>query len=219
MKSFIESGAIYELIQKELTHLPGERAHLEMVPYRTKESLFDPKGKAPKKSAVLCLLTEKNHSLEITLMERTRDGSPHSGQISFPGGKMEKSDPHLSYTALRETHEEIGIPPNQIKVLGELSSFYIPVSNFHVTPFIGFTNNVGSLVLSEKEVKSVFKITIDDLLNSRNLTKRDIPNHLGMVLKNVPCFYINDKIIWGATSLILNEVKMIYQNLMSQHMT
>ena len=84
MKSLIESGAIYELIEKELNNLPGEKAHIEMIPYRTAESLANFDDRLSKKSAVLCLLTAKNQTLEITLMERTKDGSPHSGQISFP---------------------------------------------------------------------------------------------------------------------------------------
>ncbi len=213
MKSIIKSGAIYELIQNELSNLPGEEAHLQMVPYRTKKSLMKSEGKPPMESAVLCLLSKERETLKITLMERTKDSSPHSGQISFPGGKKEQSDFDLSQTALRETHEEIGISPNNIALLGQLTPFYIPVSNFQVTPFIGFTQNTNQLILSQREVKSVFHITIDDLINPNHLLKRDIPNHLGQVLKNVPCFYINQKVIWGATSLVLNEVKMILKTI------
>lgn len=213
MKSLIESGAIYKLIEQELKNLPGEAAHLDMIPYRTKESIVNNRRKAAKKSAVLCLLSVANNTVQITLMERTKDGSPHSGQISFPGGKMEPTDPHLSYTALRETHEEIGISPNSISIIGELTPFYIPVSNFEVNPFIGHTETKQKLVLSNREVKSVFNVTIDDLLDPSNTIYRDIPNHLGQTLKNIPCFYINQKVIWGATSLVLNEVKMIWQKI------
>ena len=218
MKSLIESGAIYELIEKELNNLPGEKAHIEMIPYRTAESLANFDDRLSKKSAVLCLLTAKNQTLEITLMERTKDGSPHSRQISFPGGKMEETDNNLSHTALRETHEEIGIAPNKIKLIGQLTPFYIPVSNFQVTPFIGFGDNFGPLRLSRQEVVSVFNISIEDLLNPQFLTKKDIPNHLGQTLKNVPCFYINEKVIWGATSLILNEVKLILNAIAARHL-
>ncbi|MDX1350186.1 MAG: CoA pyrophosphatase [Putridiphycobacter sp.] len=216
MKSLIESGAIYELIKKELQNLPGDAAHLEMIPYRTKESLLKQPNQPAKQSAVLCLLTTSDSHLNITLMERTKDGSPHSGQISFPGGKMEQTDPHLSHTALRETYEEIGIKPTKIELLGRLTSLYIPVSNFEVTPFIGFTHKADDFVLSKREVKSVFNISLDDLVHPANKTKRDIPNHLGQTLKNIPCFYINNKIIWGATALVLNEVRTIWSTIQSK---
>lgn len=217
MKSLVQSGAIYKLIENELNNLPGEKAHLEMIPYRTPESLLNPGKNLAKQSAVLCLLSAKDNGLEIILMERTQDDSPHSGQISFPGGRMEKFDLDLSQTALRETHEEIGVKPSSIKLIGQLTPFYIPVSNFQVTPFIGYTEAMGPLVLSKKEVVSVFNITINDLLNQDHQTKRDIPNHRGQVLKNIPCFYINEKVIWGATSLILNELKIIYQNIINNN--
>ncbi|MFK8037632.1 MAG: CoA pyrophosphatase [Crocinitomicaceae bacterium] len=216
MNSAIKSGAIYKLIQDELTNLPGEKAHLEMVPYRSKESLTASKNTRIKESAVLCLLTQKNKSISITLMERTIDNSPHSGQISFPGGKMELFDKNLNETALRETHEEIGIHPSEIIVLGQLTPFYIPVSNFQVTPFIGYTTGNKTLKLSKREVKTVFEIDIQDLINPIHLTKKDIPNHLGQTLKNIPCFLIDNRVIWGATSLILNEVKLIYNTIENQ---
>lgn len=215
MKSVIKSGAIYKLIQNELTNLPGEKAHSEMIPYRLKENLHK-KGPTIKQSAVLCLLAQKKTSITITLMERTIDNSPHSGQISFPGGKIESSDQNLTETALRETYEEIGIAPNEITVLGQLSPLYIPVSNFQVTPFIGYTTGDKILNLSKKEVKTVFEIDIKDLINPIHLIKKDISNHLGQTLKNIPCFLIDGKVIWGATSLILNEVKLIYNKIDNQ---
>lgn len=217
MNSHIKSGAIYELIKKEMIDLPGEKAHLEMVPYRTAESLYKKDKQIPKQSAVLCLLSNQNKTLEITLMERTIDNSPHSGQISFPGGKMELHDQNLATTALRETQEEIGIAPEKIELIGQLTPFYIPVSNFEVTPFIGFSKEPNQLILSKREVKSVFTITIDDLLNPNHVAKKDIPNHLGQVLKNIPCFFIDNRVIWGATSIILNEVKQVYELVAKKH--
>jgi len=213
MNSAINSGTIYKLIEEQLRNLPAEKAHLEMIPYRTVESLRPSKDKKEKNSAVLCLFAINANSLDIILMERTEDGSPHSGQISFPGGKQEKYDENLSDTALRETFEEIGIQSEKITLIGKLTSLYIPVSNFKVNPFIGYTKNFDTLNLSQKEVKSVFKITSQDLLNPKHKVKKDIPNHLGQVLKNIPCFYINEKVIWGATALILNEVKMIFEKI------
>ncbi len=209
MNKIITNGAIYELIRKELETLPGEVAHAEMIPFRLKSSLALAKGPSPKLSAVLCLLYKKNDMVNIILMERQQDGSTHSGQISFPGGKKEKEDKNMLETALRETEEEIGINRAKVNVLGKLTNVYIPVSNFLVEPYIGWIDQPGNLVLSEREVRSVFDINIKELMDPSRKIKTDIPNNNGHTLKNVPCFYINDKIIWGATSLMLNELKHI----------
>ena len=215
MESLIKTGAIYELIQQELLTLPGESAHIDMIPFRTLSSIAKP-SKNVKESAVLCLLSAKEQELSITLMERTSDGSPHSGQISLPGGKKEKYDLNLAATALRETQEEIGIQPENVDLLGKLTPIYIPVSNFSVQPFIGLVQSETPFILSEREVKSVFKIKVSDLLNPKSKVKKDIPNHMGQVLKNIPCFYIEERIIWGATSIILNEFKVILENVISK---
>ncbi|MFD1552331.1 CoA pyrophosphatase [Putridiphycobacter roseus] len=218
MESLIKTGAIYEIIKQELLTLPGESAHKEMVPFRTLSSIAKP-GKNAKESAVLCLLSTYQDDITITLMERTKDSSPHSGQISLPGGKKENFDLNLAATALRETEEEIGILPRNVSILGKLTPIYIPVSNFSVQPFIGQVKTETPFILSEKEVQSVFKITVRDLLNPRNNIKKDIPNHLGQTLKNVPCFFINDRIIWGATSIILNEFKVVIENIIAKKNT
>ncbi len=214
----IKNGAIYKLIQKELSRLPGEAAHVEMIPFRLKSSLALDKDKhsSPKSSAVLCLLSPTDHDINIILMERQQDGGAHSGQISFPGGKREPNDRDLMDTALRETEEEIGLNRNGIEVLGKLTDVYIPVSNFLVAPYLAWTQNVSNLVLSDREVKSVFQIKVSELIDPQFKTTKDIPNHQGHILKNIPCFFINQKVIWGATSLMLNELKHILMRIKAE---
>ena len=201
----------YKSIKKELANLPGEAAHLEMIPYRLASSLSKYNIDSVKHSAVMCLLFKRNNEIHCILMERTEDGGKHSGQISFPGGKKEKSDPNLEYTALRETHEEIGIHPDAVTLLGELTEVYIPISNFLIQPYIGIIEADFVFNISPLEVKSAFHFKATDLLEPTTRQKRTIKNHKGISMKEIPCFELDNKIVWGATSLILNELKIILE--------
>jgi 8-oxo-dGTP pyrophosphatase MutT (NUDIX family) len=199
----------YKSIKKELANLPGESAHLEMIPYRLPSSLHQGNYNTAKLAAVMCLLFRADNDIHCILMERTEDGGKHSGQISFPGGKKEKDDLNLEQTALRETHEEIGIHPETVTVLGQLTEVYIPISNFLIKPYVGIINSDFEFNLSTAEVKSAFHFKVSDLLASQAKQSRTIKNHNGIGLKNIPCFELESKIVWGATSLILNELKVV----------
>jgi 8-oxo-dGTP pyrophosphatase MutT (NUDIX family) len=203
----------FKRIKIQLDSLPGESAHLEMIPYRILSSPFQIDEKNAKQSAVLCLLKQVNNQLYVLLIERQSDGGKHSGQIAFPGGKKDEEDNGLEQTALRETFEEVGIEAHNVEILGELTSVYIPVSNFFVQPFIGVLKQEYNLVLSAREVKEAFWFNVKELLNEDCKTKRHIKNHKGITLKDIPCFVLNDKVVWGATSLILNELKQLLINL------
>lgn len=199
----------YKNMKKELANLPGEAAHLEMIPFRLPSSSYEVNYSSAKLSAVMCLLFIKNNETHGILMERTEDGGKHSGQISFPGGKKEIHDPNLEHTALRETHEEIGIHPDSVTVLGELTEVYIPISNFLIQPYLGIIDSDFEFKLSTLEVKSAFHFKISDLLAPSTKQNRTIKNHKGIGMKDVPCFELDSKIVWGATSLILNELKVV----------
>ncbi len=199
----------FNSIKNQLDNLPGEQAHLEMVPYRKLSSSYKTDSQNAKQSAVLCLLTKQKEDIYCLLIERQNDGGKHSGQIAFPGGKKDEEDIDLKQTALRETQEEVGINPNDIKILGQLTPVYIPVSHFFVQPFIGVTNDMPTLNLSEKEVKQAFFFNVNSLLDENCKTTRHIKNHKGITMKNIPCFILNNKVVWGATSLILNELRLM----------
>ncbi|NUO03749.1 MAG: CoA pyrophosphatase, partial [Saprospiraceae bacterium] len=117
--------------------LPGQEAQYRMA------RAFRPVTVSPPENAalagVLALFFPKNDEWQLALIERvvTHAGDRHSGQISFPGGKYEAADGILMNTALREAHEEVGIAPEEVKMLGPLTELYIPVSNFLVHPFVG----------------------------------------------------------------------------------
>jgi len=164
-----------------------------------------------KLSAVLCLLFPQNDELYMVLMKRREDNTAHSGQVSFPGGSYEKKDTDIKATALRETHEEIGILSSDVDVLGALTPLYIPVSNFNVYPFVGYTKQRPEYNLSHNEVSYTIEVPLSSLLHPGRKTITDvispaIPN----VIRNVNAYKLEDgTIIWGATAMIISELETI----------
>ena len=160
----------------------------------------------PRKAAVLALFypNEKNETI-LLLTRRASYKGTHSAQISFPGGKIEESDANLEETALRETFEEIGVASSAIKVIRELTDVYIPPSNFLATPFIGFTDKRPVFILNH-EVDIIIEVPVSDLLEDSHMTTASLSTSY-MKKIEVPCFKIDDHIIWGATGMMLSEIK------------
>lgn len=164
------------------------------------------KAKNPKKAAVLILFyPNKNGETTFILTERAKYKGTHSGQISFPGGKIDDKDRSLQETALRETFEEVGVLPEAIEIIRELTDVYIPPSNFLATPFIGFMEN-APFFIANYEVKSTIEVLVEDLLNEMSLSTVNLTTSY-MDNLEVPCFKLNGYIVWGATAMMLSEIK------------
>jgi len=196
-----------QTLYQHLDNLPGEEAHALMTPYK-RPSALDIKNQSihPKLSAVTLLLFPKKNDIHFVLTQRAEYDGTHSGQISFPGGKLEEQDASLKHAALRETKEEIGIDEEQINVLGELTQVYISPSNFLVTPFLSYSDFSPQFSLSH-EVTSIVEPSIKDLLNEKNIVTTKVKTKYGNF--TVPAFNFNGKIVWGATALMLSEFKEI----------
>lgn len=201
--------SIYEKIQYALNDLPGDFAHKEMYPTRKTVDEIDLAQTNYRTSSVLVLLFQESKSIKAVLTQRQNYKGTHGGQISFPGGKKENQDPDIIATALRESEEEIGLDPKSVQIIGKLTDVYIPVSNFLVHPFVGYCHERPQFRRSEYEVKEIICFNILDLLKDETKAFRDIKTADGYKLKDIPCFILEDKIVWGATSLILNEIKHI----------
>ena len=192
-------------LRVSLENLPGFEAQLKMAPItRLSDLIKNPGGKPPRKSAVLILFYPDNGRIKTVLMERAADNTVHSLQISFPGGKFENGDNSLQQTAIREANEEIGIDPETIKILGPLTKLYIPPSNFDVLPFVGFTHQKPEFK-TNSEVKSILEVDLQTLMNPDTLINKTIEHRTGGIF-TVPCYFVQDHIIWGATSMIISEL-------------
>lgn len=193
--------------QLKQTPLAGLEAQFKMAPkLRLQYNIDEIKARNPRKAAVLALFYPNNvNETTFLLTERANYKGTHSAQISFPGGKIDKKDYNLKETALREAFEEVAINPKQVTLFREMTEVYIPPSNFLVTPFIGFSQQRPQFSQNH-EVESLIEVSLSDLISEASLTT-EIMNTSYMTNAEVPCFQLNDYIVWGATAMMLAEIK------------
>ncbi|RZJ69049.1 CoA pyrophosphatase [Flavobacterium sp.] len=190
--------------------LPGESAHAKMSPpERTKlMETLNWETLDARMAAVLLLIYPRNEKTYFVLILRNSYKGVHSSQVAFPGGKKETSDRNFEETALRETFEEVGIAPEQISVVRELSKIYIPPSNFVVYPFLGICESEPVFTPDPREVAGIIEVDLDEFLDDSIVTDlwRDVSYANPL---NVPGFRIQEHIVWGATGMILSEFKEV----------
>ncbi|WP_339713222.1 CoA pyrophosphatase [uncultured Kriegella sp.] len=189
--------------------LPGEASHYKMAPpvriRLMEESKL--KKKQPKKAGVMALFygDATNRTRLLLILRKTYQGV-HSNQIGFPGGKAEKSDANILETALRETHEEVGVLPNRVKIIKSLSEVYIPPSNFEVQPYIGLYTKTKPFQIQESEVESLVEVRFTDFMDDSNNYMQNLTTSYAKNI-DVPAFKLNGYTVWGATAMMLSEIK------------
>lgn len=202
--AFIES---VKLLENEA--LPGETSQQKMSPPYRIELQSKNKGiiKNAKQSAVLALFyPDKNNRTKLILILRKTYKGVHSAQIGFPGGKVEEEDKTLKDTAIRETHEEVGVEPSTIEILKKITQVYIPPSNFYVQPFIALTKTTPNFVKQESEVEALVEVKLEDLLNDDLVVTKTVSTSYNVNVE-VPAIHLNGHLVWGATAMMLSEVK------------
>ncbi len=193
-------------IEKETllsTDAHAKMAPLERISYLKEENYID---KNPRRAAVLMLFYPKNEVTHLALIVRNTYPGVHSSQIGFPGGKVEEFDVDLEETALRETHEEVGIHPEKIQIIKPFSEIYIPPSNFLVSPFMGISHEELIFVPDLDEVKRVLEFSIADFLDDKSITKVKMSTSYATDIE-VPAFMVDKYLVWGATAMMMSELK------------
>jgi len=188
--------------------LPASEAHYKMAPLERIRNLShaEMQSKNPKTAAVMMLFYPKKGKTHLVLIVRNSYEGVHSAQIAFPGGKFETSDRDFQETALRETHEEIGVHPTKIKVIRAFTEIYIPPSNFLVHPFLGTSNQELQFKLQEEEVAGIIELPLSEFLDDALVSVEVMNTSYGQNI-NVPCFKVNNHNVWGATAMMLSELK------------
>lgn len=198
-------NAIYNITNVDL---PNKSSHIKMAPYDRvdliKKESFNVVG--ARNAAVLMLFYPKNNDTNLILIIRNSYPGVHSSQIAFPGGKVEDFDDNLIKTALRETHEEIGIHPDDISVIRNFSTVYIPPSNFLVYPYLGVSKSELKFKLQEEEVAGIIELPLSMLLDDSIVSNKILNTSYANSI-DVPVFEIYGHHVWGATAMMLSELK------------
>lgn len=189
--------------------LPGEEAHKKLAPLvRIKElSEINIEERNPQVAGVMAVFypDEEGQTRLVLILRKTYKGV-HSNQIGFPGGRVEEQDRDLQETALRETEEEVGIPQDQILIIKELSRLYIPPSNFWVQPFLGLVESTPVLVPQESEVEEILEVRLTDFLDEGNIISENLSTSYAVNI-DVPAYKLNGHVVWGATGMMLSEIR------------
>ena len=193
-KTMIDLKNIYERLSTINTSFTSDNDLMDCEAVKT-ENLIE--------AAVLVPIVERNDGLKVILTKRSNNLKQHPGQISFPGGKSEKTDKSLVATALRETKEEIGIKDKNVEILGQLSQ-HVTITGFKITPFIGRIRMGFSTEIQTSEVSEIFEVPLSYLSNPRNFRVESVK------WKGKKRFFYSipygPYYIWGATARILKNL-------------
>lgn len=194
--------------------LPGEDAHQLLMPLkRPLSSAAKARTNDYRESAVGIVLHPYQNSIHCILIRRPSYEGAHSGQISFPGGKRDADDIDLEFTARRECLEEIALPHQHAELIHPLTEVFIPVSKFSVQPYIFFTDNLPELRPDEREVEEIISFDLFELTRHDAIPTTSIPINAGFTMKDVPYFDIHGHVVWGATAMMLAEMKVLLERM------
>jgi len=189
--------------------LPGEASQFKMSPPFRSEliKVYNGAKLKAKRAGVLALFYPDNQQrTKLALILRKTYRGVHSAQIGFPGGRYEDKDKTLRQTAIRETFEEIGISMNLIEVIQRMTDIYIPPSNFYVRPFFAITKSTPVFKKQDSEVEAILEVAISELLDDRFVIQESVMSSNGNLV-DVPAYMLNGHIVWGATAMMLSEIK------------
>lgn len=183
--------------------LPGEFSHRKMLPPNRDLILPETDNEAIKVSGVLLIIIPYKEELLTCLIKRPDHMKIHPGQIGLPGGKQEEKDETPRHTALRETSEEIGIFPEELKILGSLSPLYVSVSQFLIHPYVAWCPSMPEFTLNFNEVEKLVLLPVIPCMQNAFTVEKEVVTFTGKM--KVPGFFYQNEFIWGATAMILTE--------------
>ena len=157
-----------------------------------------------RKAAVVVGLVDREDGLHVIFTKRAAHLKHHPGQVSFPGGKHELSDPSMQFTALRELHEEVGIRSDQVKIVGQLPALST-ISKFYVTPIVVLVDPNYKAVIDANEVASIFEVPATYILDQAKLHSHTV--NLKKIKHRVFAMPFQEHLIWGVTAQIIQSLQ------------
>ena len=190
--------------------MPGQKAQILMAPESRKaylRQIYDV-SKANRAGVLILFYPDKEGDTSFVLILRKSYKGVHSNQVALPGGKYEIDDGDLVQTALRETEEEVGVSASAIEVIKPMTELYIPPSNFLVKPTLAKVDFQPIFVKQDTEVERVIPVKLKDFLNPSCVSSHSITTSYAQE-KIVPIYRLYDHIVWGATAMMLSELRVI----------
>jgi 8-oxo-dGTP pyrophosphatase MutT (NUDIX family) len=202
--TFLES-----VVKVKHLELFGEASHAKLSPpYRLElAKKMKERAKSARKAGVMALFypNSEGETYLVLILRKTYKGV-HSAQVGFPGGKYENEDKDLMVTALRETEEEVGVPVSMLEVIKSMTPIYIPPSNFMVHPYLAVSKTTPNFIKQDEEVEAIIEVKLTDVLDESNIITTRVPTSFNVEV-DVPAFKLNHEIVWGATAMMLSELK------------
>lgn len=190
------------------TRLPGAEAQRRFAPVPARKG-WQPDQQPPgaRLAAALLLIYPDDDGLHVPLTLRRDDLPQHAGQVSLPGGAVDPGEAPVD-AALREAHEEIGVDPSTVTILGPLSSLWVVVSNFLVQPCVGITSRRPDFQIEEREVARLVEAPMHHIRDASRLHWRRVSQD-GIIVE-YPYFDLDQERVWGATAMMLGEFAALW---------
>jgi 8-oxo-dGTP pyrophosphatase MutT (NUDIX family) len=176
----------------------------EMLSTRDPKVIKDGKQPGYRHAGVLLPLLLEGGSCKVLLTKRTDRVEHHKGQISFPGGAVDKGDASIEETVLRETYEEIGLSREHIEILGRIDDVLTMASNYVVHPLVGWVTHLNDLVINRAEVERVVKAPLSLFHRANSENKRYSVEYEGVIYET-PAYENGKDLIWGATAKMMEN--------------
>lgn len=170
---------------------------------RPANELAETPGLSSQQAAVMALITDHPSRPELIFTLRAKHLRAHPGEVAFPGGKWEPQDPNLLATALRETHEEVALPPAQVRILGAIKPSST-LAGTKVTPFVGLVSHNVTMVPDPNELETIFRVPLN-WFSAKNCLRIDEFSAAG-VTRRIPAYSYREYEIWGFTAAVTQEI-------------
>lgn len=200
----------------ENIELPAQASQFKMAPPFRQDLVkrYSNQMKNAKHAGVLAMFyPNQESSTNLALILRKTYNGVHSAQIGFPGGKIEPEDLTLKETAVRETYEEIGVEIANIEVLKQMTEIYIPPSNYFVQPYLGICKSTPQFFKQEEEVEDIIEVDLHHFIDESSVVSSVVETSYNKKME-VPAFKLNGYVVWGATAMMLSEIKDLLKQML-----